>query len=80
MFIRFVPPGLGVDAERAVAAALTTVDDLHRACVAEGVKLDGGETVVLVATPNDTMADVVRQVTSALTRARRVRVEAPKVA
>ncbi len=41
-----------------------------------GLSTDGDGTVVLVATPDDSLADVVRRVTAALQEARRVRVTA----
>ena len=77
MLLRVIPPGFHRETVLAVDAALTTVDDLREAHAAVGgLSVDGDGTVVLVATPDDSLADVVRRVTAALQEARRVRVTA----
>lgn len=77
MYLRIVPPGWHVDVERAVARSVDSVEAVRERYVKlEGPapRPDDGETIVLVASPNDSLPDVIRRVTEALSSSRKVRV------
>jgi hypothetical protein len=83
MLLRIVPPGWHVDVERAVAQSVDTVERVRdRYVKLEGPapRPDEGETIVLVASPNDPLPDVIRRVTEALSKSRKVRVSTNEAA